>query len=43
MPQPESVHIDVAGLRLAEAPGGQTVTLGELGGVQILVLLRHQH
>ena len=43
MPQPETVHIDVTGLRLAEAPGGQPVILGEIGGVQILVLLRHRH
>jgi hypothetical protein len=26
-----------------EAPGGQPVTLGDIGGVQIVVLLRHRH
>jgi len=43
MPQPETVHIDVTGLRLAEAPRGNSVTLGEIGGVQMLLLLRHRH
>jgi hypothetical protein len=43
MPQPEAIHIDVAGLRLTEPPGGQPVILREIGGVQILVLLRHRH
>jgi hypothetical protein len=43
MPEPETVAINVAGLELAEAPGGQPVTLGTFGGVQILVLLRHRH
>ncbi len=43
MRQPETVHIDVTGLRLAEAPRGHPVALGEIGGVQILVLLRHRH
>ncbi len=43
MPQPQTARIDVTGLRLAEAPRGQPVTLGEIGGAQILVLLRHRH
>lgn len=43
MPEPEHVAIDVTGLELAEAPGGRPVRLGEFGGVQILVLLRHRH
>jgi hypothetical protein len=43
MPPPQAVHIDVTGLRLAQAPGGQPVTLGDISGVQILVLLRHRH
>jgi hypothetical protein len=43
MPRPQTVHIDVAGLWLAQAPGGQLVTLGDISGVQILVVLRHRH
>lgn len=43
MPKPVSARIDVTGIELTEAPGGQPVTLGQIGGVQILVLLRHRH
>jgi hypothetical protein len=43
VPRSEPVRIDVTGIQLTEAPGGQPVTLGEIGGVQILVLLRHRH
>jgi hypothetical protein len=43
VPRSETVLIDVASLRLTEAPGGQPVNLGEIGGVQVLVLLRHRH
>jgi hypothetical protein len=43
MPKLEIARIDVTGIRLTEAPGRQPVTLGQIGGVQILVLLRHRH
>lgn len=43
MPEPDAVLIDVSGVRLTEAPAGQPVTLGDIGGVQIVVLLRHRH
>ena len=43
MPPSETVHIDLSDVRLAQAPGGQLVTLGAINGVQILVLLRHRH
>jgi hypothetical protein len=42
MPKPALPRIDVTGIQLTEAPG-QPVTLGQIGGVQILVLLRHRH
>lgn len=35
--------IDVRGLELVQAPGGQRVRLGQFTGVQVLVLLRHRH
>lgn len=43
MSQPANVRIDVADLVLDQAPGGQPVRLGEITGVQIVVLLRHRH
>jgi hypothetical protein len=43
MPQREDVTIELTGIQLAEAPGGQPVRLAGIGGVQILVLLRHRH
>jgi hypothetical protein len=43
MPTSQPVHIDVTAIQLTETPGGQPVSLGAIGGVQILVLLRHQH
>lgn len=42
MPIAEQVTIDVGDVTLVE-PGGNTLTLGALGGVQVLVLLRHRH
>ena len=43
MPTAETVATDVSGVPLITAPGGQPVTLGTFGGMQILVLLRHRH
>lgn len=43
MPHPVEVAIDVAGLELAQAPGGPSARLGAFRGVQVLVLLRHRH
>jgi hypothetical protein len=43
MPKPALARIDVTGIQLTEAPSGQPVTLGQIGGVQVLVLLRHRH
>ncbi len=43
MSQPAKVRIDVADLVLARAPGGRPVRLGEITGVQVVVLLRHRH
>jgi hypothetical protein len=45
VPAAETAAIDVSGVPLITAPGGQPVTLGTFGGVQVLVLLllRHRH
>jgi hypothetical protein len=43
MPQPEDVSIGVAGIQLTAAGSGQPVRLSGIGGVQVLVLLRHRH
>jgi hypothetical protein len=43
MPGPAGIAIDVSTVQLTEAPGGQPVILGGIGGVQIVVLLRHRH
>lgn len=43
MPTLETAAIDVSHVLLITALGGQPVTLGTFGGVQILVLLRHRH
>jgi hypothetical protein len=43
VPTAETAAIDVSGVQLITAPGGQPVTLGTFSGVQILVLLRHRH
>jgi len=43
VPTAETAAIDVSDVLLITAPRGQPVTLGTLGGVQILVLLRHRH
>ncbi len=41
--QPTDVRIDVTDLVLAQAPGGRPVRLGEITGVQVVILLRHRH
>ncbi|GEM_PF-6649338 len=43
MPQPEDVTIELAGIQLTDADSGQPVRLAGIGGVQILLLLRHRH
>ena len=43
MPRPQAVTIELAGIRLIDADSGQPVRLAEIGGVQVLVLLRHRH
>jgi hypothetical protein len=43
MPQAEDVNIELSGIQLTDASSGQPVVLSHLGGVQILVLLRHRH
>jgi hypothetical protein len=43
MPRPEDVTIDLAGIQLVDADSGQPARLAGIGGVQILVLLRHRH
>jgi hypothetical protein len=43
VPTAETAAIDVRDVPLITAPGGQPVTLGAFGGVQVLVLLRHRH
>jgi hypothetical protein len=43
MPHAETVAINVTGLELTRAPDGPPIPLGSIGGVQILVLLRHRH
>ncbi|MGH9107062.1 MAG: hypothetical protein ACRDZX_14765 [Acidimicrobiales bacterium] len=42
MPIAEPIAIDVSDLTLLQ-PGGNALALGALGGVQVLVLLRHRH
>ncbi len=43
VPHSDTVQIDVARVPLIDTAGGQPMTLGEISGVQILVLLRHRH
>jgi hypothetical protein len=43
MPRPEDVTIELTSIQLTDADGGQPVSLAGIGGVQILVLLRHRH
>ncbi len=43
MPRPEDVTIELTGIQLVDADSGQPVRLASIGGVQILVLLRHRH
>jgi hypothetical protein len=43
MPRPEAVTIGLTGIELTDASTGQPVQLTALGGVHILVLLRHRH
>jgi hypothetical protein len=39
----EDVAIGLAGIELTDADSGQPVPLAQIGGVQILVLMRHRH
>lgn len=43
MPQPENVTIELTGIQLTGADSGQPVQPAQIGGVQVLVLLRHRH
>jgi len=43
MPHAEDVTIELSGIQLTDADNGQPVALSQIGGVQILVLLRHRH
>ncbi len=43
MPKQEAVAVDVKGVQLIEAPRTRPVMLGDITGVQIVVLLRHPH
>ncbi len=43
MPQREDVTIELTGIQLTDADSGQPVRLAGIGGVQVLVLLRHRH
>jgi hypothetical protein len=43
MPRPEEATIELAGIQLTDTDSGQPVPLAGIGGVQILVLLRHRH
>lgn len=43
MPHPEAAAIDVTDIVLDQAPDGPAIPLGTVGGVQIIVLLRHRH
>ena len=43
MPYPEAAAIGVTDIVLDQAPGGPPLPLGSIGGVQIIVLLRHRH
>jgi hypothetical protein len=43
MPQAEAVTIELSGIQLTDAGSGKPVALSQIGGAQILVLLRHRH
>jgi hypothetical protein len=43
MPRPENVTIELTGVQLTCADTGLPIRLAELGGVQVLVVLRHRH
>lgn len=43
MPGAESVTISLSGIELTDASNGRPVRLAALGGVHVLVLLRHRH
>ena len=43
MSRPTDIRIDVSDLILTQAPGGEPARLGDLRGVQLVVLLRHRH
>jgi hypothetical protein len=43
VPHAEAVAIDVTDVVLDRAPDGPPIPLGTIGGVQIIVLLRHRH
>ena len=43
MPRAEQVHVPLAGLVLVDARTGDTVDLGGLAGVHVMVLMRHRH
>lgn len=42
MPSPEHVTVDVGDITLAQFHGGE-LALGDIPGVQVVVLLRHRH
>jgi hypothetical protein len=43
MPRPEHVRIELTGIQLTDVDSGQPVRLDGIGGVHVLVLLRHRH
>lgn len=43
IPRQIDVHVPVGDLSFAVAPGAVRLSLGDIAGVQILVLLRHRH
>ncbi len=42
MPKPQTVSIDISDIRLTERDGND-LSLAELPGVHIVVLVRHRH
>lgn len=43
MPRTEQVNIPLAGTALVDASSGEVRDVGRLGGVHVLVLIRHRH
>jgi len=43
MPRSEQVMVPLAGTELVDAASGEPLDLGRLGGVHVLVLIRHRH